>query len=133
MEQSRDEMIENFQRHLRNGFVEVTFTKKDGSERILKGTCNLNLISPQYHPKTSESSAESTPTRKVSDAVINAFDIEKQEWRSIRKDSIIKFDPIYIKFDVCPYDATIPLQEYETNDVSGSCQKPPQGGVYGKA
>ena len=67
---------------LKERVVGVTFTKKDGSERVMKCTLDENLI-PQ-----AEKSLDSTKNRKKSAEAQPVFDIETQAWRSFRWDSI---------------------------------------------
>jgi len=63
----------------------VTFTKKDGTERVMKATLNENVIPQEFIPK-------SESNRKVNDEVIAVFDLENQGWRSFRYDSIKQVD-----------------------------------------
>lgn len=55
----------------------VTFTKVDGTERIMKCT-----LEPEKLPKVELK--ENAKPRKVSDSTkaLRVFDVEKQEWRS---------------------------------------------------
>jgi hypothetical protein len=64
--------------------VEVTFVKKDGSERVMN--CTLKDIPEDKTPKGSG--------KKESDDSIAVFDLDKNEWRSFRFDSVkrIQFD-----------------------------------------
>jgi hypothetical protein len=63
---------------LREGTVSVKFEKKDGSLREMK--CTLKDV-PVYEKKTQ------TP-RKQNDEVMSVFDVDLQEWRSFRLDSL---------------------------------------------
>jgi hypothetical protein len=63
--------------HLLLGPVTVTFAKKDGSERVMQCTLMESKI-----PPTKESN------KKKSDESIAVFDLDKNEWRSFRYDSI---------------------------------------------
>ena len=65
---------------LREGIVLVTFQKKDGTERKMKCTLSESEIPNEKTPK-------GTGKAKNSDALA-VFDIENQEWRSFRFDSI---------------------------------------------
>lgn len=67
---------------LRDDVKTITFTKKDGTERVMKCTLSEMLI-PQEHKPKGES------THKQSDEAIAAWDVEKEGWRSFRYDSII--------------------------------------------
>lgn len=55
--------------------VTVTFTKKDGTERVMKCT-----LQPELLPKVELK--EDTKTRKESITTMRVFDLDKQEWRS---------------------------------------------------
>ena len=65
---------------LREEIVEITFTKKDGSERKMKCTLSDKKIPSAKMPKT-ESKAKN-------DDALPVFDLEKESWRSFRWDSI---------------------------------------------
>lgn len=58
----------------------VTFTKRDGTERVMHATLREDRI-PQTEKKTER-------TRAPNDEVISVVDTEIGEWRSIRYDSI---------------------------------------------
>ena len=60
----------------------VTFTKSDGSERVMKCT----LIDEYIH--SPELDLDRTSTRKVNEAVLPVWDIDKNAWRSFRIDSV---------------------------------------------
>lgn len=64
----------------------ITFTKSDGSERVMRCTLIDDKIPEDKKPKgTGSVSSESTQ---------RVFDLDKQEWRSFKLDSIrqIEFD-----------------------------------------
>ena len=65
---------------LRSEVVEITFTKKDGSERIMKCTLMESKIPSEIMPKGTE--------KAKNDEVLPVFDIENDGWRSFRWDSI---------------------------------------------
>ena len=68
---------------LRSNTVKVLFTKQDGSEREMLCTLNEGSIPSDRLPKT--------PTvTSTSESAARVFDVEKQEWRSFRWDSVIK-------------------------------------------
>jgi len=68
---------------LRASEATVTFTKKDGTERIMKCTTN-----PTYIMFKDPSILESKGTRKVSDDIMPVYDLESNHWKSFRWDSI---------------------------------------------
>ena len=70
--------------HLRMGPVTVTFTKKDGTERVMKCTTDTTLIMFK-DPTVLESKG---PTRKVNEDIMPVYDLESSAWKSFRWDSI---------------------------------------------
>jgi hypothetical protein len=66
---------------LRTTEVLITFTKKDGSERVMR--CTLN---PDVLPKK-EINEERT-SRKISTTSIPVFDLDTQAWRSFTVRSV---------------------------------------------
>jgi hypothetical protein len=67
---------------LRNGIIEVTFTKVDGSERVLN--CTLQT---QYLPE----SIEKEGIKVKNEDVQSVWDIDNNGWRSFRFDSVKEF------------------------------------------
>jgi len=65
---------------LRSEVVDIIFTKKDGSERIMKCTLLESKIPSEKMPKGTE--------KAKNDEVVPVFDIENDGWRSFRWDSI---------------------------------------------
>ena len=75
---------DQFKDILRNYVVDVTFTKKDGTER--KMDCTLkeeNIV--QYEKKTER-------VKTLNEETCPVFDLEKNEWRSFRYDAITKVE-----------------------------------------
>ena len=64
-----------------SGPVRVSFTKKDGTPRDMLCTLSDSQIPEDKKPK-------SETTVKFSEEAIRVFDLDKQEWRSFRWDSI---------------------------------------------
>ena len=69
--------------HLKFGPVTVTFTKKDGSERVMKCTTN-----PTYVMFKDPSILESKKERKVNEDVMPVYDMESNAWKSFRWESV---------------------------------------------
>ena len=71
---------------LKSNIVDVTFIKKDGTERLMK--CTLD---PEILPKV-EIKEDAKP-RKESTTSMRVFDTEKNEWRSFTIKSVrnVKF------------------------------------------
>ena len=62
---------------LKEYVIEVTFTKKDGTERVMN--CTLH---EDYLPETTGSGKAANPD------VLSVFDTEVEDWRSFRWDSV---------------------------------------------
>lgn len=60
--------------------ITVTFTKKDGTERKMLCTRNMNAIPEDKQPKGSG--------KAKAEHIIVAFDLEKGEWRSFSEESV---------------------------------------------
>ena len=67
---------------LRSAVYEVTFTKVDGEKRVMPCT-----LSPEYLPESEV--ARSRNDGEVNKAVVRAFAIDKQAWRSFRVENVI--------------------------------------------
>ena len=73
--------------NLSTGTVTVTFTKKDGSERVMKCTTD-----PTYILFKDPTVLESRNERTVSEEVMPVYDLESNGWRSFRRDSIKRIE-----------------------------------------
>ena len=67
---------------LSKGEVAVTFTKADGSQRVLKGTTNLDYVPASQHPRGAK--PENPEVQPV-------WDLEANAWRSFRWDRVSDF------------------------------------------
>jgi hypothetical protein len=72
---------------LRSTKVELAFTKVDGTRRDMKCTLNADFIPTDKLPKNES-------TRKVSETSLAVFDLEKQEWRSFKTESVITWSTV---------------------------------------
>lgn len=61
----------------------VTFTKKDGTERVMKCTRSPTLIPEDQHPKNGTGD---------SDSAIRVFDLDKNEWRSFVVENVKRIE-----------------------------------------
>ena len=68
--------------------IQVTFTKKDGTERVMKCTLREDIL-----PKVE---IKETSTRKTNDATLAVFDVEANGWRSFTVRTVKR-----VKFMVC--------------------------------
>ena len=81
--------------HLAFGPVTVTFTKKDGSERVMECTTKPELV-PLDEPTEIHYTNTNNPIdfpkpkkeKKVNEDVMPVFDLESKHWKSFRWDSI---------------------------------------------
>lgn len=61
--------------------VTIKFTKKDGSERIMRCTLNFDKIPKQNRPKSVNLSKI---LKLLNDkGIIHVFDLDKKDWRSV--------------------------------------------------
>lgn len=70
--------------HLNYGPVTITFTKKDGSERVMKCTTSTSLVPQEPLIEGAEPKREKTPNKDV----CPVYDLEAKAWRSFRWSSI---------------------------------------------
>lgn len=78
---NRDDIKAN----LKERICQVTFTKVDGTQRIMNCTLNTSMIPVDLsEEKTGRTKAENPDVQPV-------YDLEAQGWRSFRWDSIINF------------------------------------------
>lgn len=71
---------------LKTSKMTVTFTKTDGTERVMNCTLAEEYIQP-YEKKTER-------VRKESDETISVWDLDNDGWRSFRVDAVTEFEPI---------------------------------------
>lgn len=83
MEIKKEELLEL----LTNGEVSVTFTKADGTDRVMRCTKWMELIPTENHPKT-ESTGVNTSDN------ITVFDLEKGGWRSFNITKVKEYSVI---------------------------------------
>lgn len=62
--------------------AKVTFTKVDGSERVMKCTLNESLIPQSTEEKKTDR------TKVENDNVLAVWDLESEGWRSFKIDSV---------------------------------------------
>lgn len=75
-----NEVLEHLEIALTQGVVKIKFEKKDGSLREMNATLNPKLII-EYEKKTDK-------TRTVNPEIMSVFDVDLNEWRSFRKNSL---------------------------------------------
>jgi len=74
------------------GPVTVTFTKRDGTERVMECTTSIELVpqEPVHETNTDNPIDFPAPKRekKVNEDVMPVFDLKSKHWKSFRWDSI---------------------------------------------
>jgi len=73
--------FETLKNLLKTGIVEVTFNKVNGEKRVMKCTLQETFL-PEYNGDS---------TRKKNDNVLSVWDVDTQDWRSFRFDSVISY------------------------------------------
>lgn len=76
--------VEQFRERLRNETVRVTFTKADGSERVMHATLLQGIIVP-YERKTNREKVRP-------ENIVPVWDMEASAWRSINFDAITQVE-----------------------------------------
>ena len=71
---------EEIKKLAQDGVITVTFTKVDGSERVMK--CTLNKTHLPEQKDLEEATTKDNPK------VLAVWDVEKNAWRSFRIDSV---------------------------------------------
>lgn len=71
---------------LHENVVYITFTKKDGTKRLLRATLIQERIPQNLAPK------EDKPARVKSEEVQAVYDLDNGGWRSFRWDSVLDYD-----------------------------------------
>lgn len=74
---------------LQNTVSNVTFTKKNGDQRIMKCT-----LMPEHLPPVEVKEGAEQTEKKVNTEVLAVWDLEAEGWRSFRLDSVINFDTV---------------------------------------
>lgn len=85
---TNQEEKEYFKEVLRNVVVQVTFTKKDGTERKMKCTLKEDLLPTGWPTDLISGTFANTKVRMVSEDALPVYDIEANGWRSFRWDSV---------------------------------------------
>jgi len=70
---------------LREGVVTITFTKKNGDERVMKCTLNGEQL-----PQIQKEATEVSEVRQTSNTSLAVFDVEAQGWRAFKWESVKK-------------------------------------------
>ena len=80
--------------HLNYGPTTITFTKKDGTERVMKCTTSpalVPLVEEKVHMTNTDNPIDfpvPKKEKKINEDVMPVYDLEAKGWRSFRWDSI---------------------------------------------
>lgn len=69
---------------LSEGITEITFTKSDGTKRVIKATLDQSYIANVAGFTTSEPKTK----KAVNTSIVSCIDTEINQWRSFRVDSV---------------------------------------------
>ena len=81
-DKDRSDFVQWLRGHLILGPTTVIFKKKDGTERTMLCTLNPTMVK-EYEKKTEQ-------TKTVNKDTCPVYDLDKNEWRSFRYDSVIE-------------------------------------------
>lgn len=76
------EARETYRKYLNEGICEVTFTKRNGQTRKMRCTTNNDLVPGGLMP---------SELNEDSGNVLTCWDLDKNDWRSFRIDSVNTF------------------------------------------
>lgn len=80
---------ETVTRDLQTGIYTVTFVKKDGTTRVMRCTLLAEYLPIGDNTYLVNGELVEKPKRKVPADSVSVWDLEKQDWRSFRVDSIV--------------------------------------------
>ena len=85
---------------LHDGPTKIVFTKVDGTVREMICTLNADIL--EEHDALPKESKDGSK-RKVNEAVIRVYDLEKKDWRSFRVDNL---------YSCSPYELLSPIKDH---------------------
>lgn len=72
---------------LKLGPVQVTFTKADGSERVMNCSLQKGVV-PEYERKTEAKSEGEAEAKPKNEDIMFVWDLDKSSWRSFKLSTI---------------------------------------------
>lgn len=75
---------------MRNGVVNVLFTKADGTQRELPGTLDITMIPEDKRPKGIVGHSQG----ELDCELIKCYDVEKDSWRSFKTSTVISYEAV---------------------------------------
>lgn len=76
---------------LRESIAEITFTKMDGTIRVLHGT----LMPEHLPPLPTDASLLIQSKRDENPKILAVWDMDKEDWRSFRLDTVLMVNVVY--------------------------------------
>jgi len=90
------EKYDDLKRVLSNSTMVVTFKKQNGEERVMRCTLQEGIIPPATRidesPWATTDPLSQKKVRAVNKEVLPVWDVEKEQWRSFRLDSITNIE-----------------------------------------
>lgn len=77
---------EQLKDQLRTGVTTITFTKVDGTERVMKATLDRSLLPEQMDVE------EYISEKRQNEDVLAVWDVEKEGWRSFRLENVTRVE-----------------------------------------
>lgn len=77
---------EQLKDQLRSGVTTITFTKVDGTERVMKATLDRSLLPEQMDVE------EYISEKRQNEDVLAVWDVEKEGWRSFRLENVTRVE-----------------------------------------
>ena len=84
---------------LRQGVVQFTYMKSDGSIREARGTLCMEIIPPSRHPKGVKEQQIQAGIRQPDFRSIAYYDLDKETWRAFRVHAaiaVVRVMPLYV-------------------------------------
>lgn len=75
---------ENYVKQLQSGTKKITFTKVDGTQRVMNATLDPAVLTKMY--------GEQITATQRNDTTLTVFDTDKKDWRAMRLESIQSFE-----------------------------------------
>lgn len=82
MTEDNNTKLEYLLEALKDTVAEITFTKKDGSTRIMTCTRDMSRIPSEQHPVGDKPANETTTT---------VYDLDSDGWRSFKNENLISY------------------------------------------
>ena len=82
------DVVERLRKELHENVIDIKFLKKNGEERAMKCTWNMDFIPKADQPAAD--TGEAKPKKEKNENLLVVYDVEKEGWRSFNADSLIE-------------------------------------------